>query len=51
MLPSGTGALGTLESRLVRAALDALVETPADALSLREIAQDLGVSHQAPYVH
>ncbi len=51
MLRSGTGPLGTLERRLVRAALDALVEIPADALSLRQIAQDLGVSHQAPYVH
>jgi AcrR family transcriptional regulator len=43
--------LGTLDRRLVHAALDALAETPADALSLRQIAQDLGVSHQAPYVH
>lgn len=40
-----------LDERLLRAALDALADTPAEALSLRRIAQDLGVSHQAPYVH
>jgi len=48
---SGTETLDTLDRRLVQAALDALADTPADALSLRQIAQDLGVSHQAPYVH
>jgi len=40
-----------LDIRLVQAALDALRDTPADSLSLRRIAQELGVSHQAPYVH
>ncbi len=43
--------LDTLATRLVHAALDALAYTPANGLSLRRIAQDLGVSHQAPYVH
>lgn len=33
------------------AALEALADTPGDALSLRLIAKELDVSHQAPYVH
>lgn len=40
-----------LESRLLRAALTELAHGPAERLSVRRIAQDLGVSHQAPYVH
>lgn len=40
-----------LAARLLRAALDRLADTPADQLSLRRVAQDVGVSHQAPYVH
>ena len=40
-----------LDKRFVCAALEALTHTPAETLSLRRIAQDLGVSHQAPYVH
>src|SRR6187455_2477055 len=40
-----------LESRLLRAALERLADAPAEQLSLRQVAQDLGVSHQAPYVH
>jgi AcrR family transcriptional regulator len=40
-----------LESRLLRTALKELADAPAEQLSLRRIAQDLGVSHQAPYVH
>src|SRR6476660_10464370 len=40
-----------LEARLLQAALDRLANTPAEQLSLRQVAQDLGVSHQAPYVH
>jgi AcrR family transcriptional regulator len=40
-----------LEARLLQAALDRLADTPAEQLSLRQVAQDLGVSHQAPYVH
>lgn len=50
-MPRDGETLGTLDRRLVDAALDALADTPAEALSLRQIAQDLGVSHQAPYVH
>ena len=40
-----------LEPKLLRAALERLADEPAERLSLRQIAQDLGVSHQAPYVH
>jgi AcrR family transcriptional regulator len=40
-----------LGPRLLRSALNQLVDTPAEQLSLRRIAQHLGVSHQAPYVH
>ena len=40
-----------LESKLLRAALERLADEPVERLSLRQIAQDLGVSHQAPYVH
>ena len=40
-----------LEARLLQATLDRLADTPADQLSLRQVAQDLGVSHQAPYVY
>jgi AcrR family transcriptional regulator len=40
-----------LESRLLRAALKELADAPAEQLSLRRVAQALGVSHQAPYVH
>lgn len=40
-----------LEDRLLQAALARLADAPAEQLSLRRIAQDLGVSHQAPYVH
>ena len=40
-----------LEARLLRAALKRLIDAPAEHLSLRQVAQELGVSHQAPYVH
>lgn len=40
-----------LDQRLLFAALDRLAEVPAEQLSMRQIAQGLGVSHQAPYVH
>lgn len=40
-----------LEARLVEAALRVLADVPAEELSLRRVAQALGVSHQAPYVH
>jgi AcrR family transcriptional regulator len=41
----------SLDARLVGAALEALAGMPAEALSLRKVARDIGVSHQAPYVH
>jgi AcrR family transcriptional regulator len=40
-----------LEEQLVRSALAFLAEEPAERLSIRRVAQDVGVSHQAPYVH
>lgn len=40
-----------LEQRLVHAALQRLASTPAERLSIRQVASDVGVSHQAPYVH
>lgn len=40
-----------LDQRLLQAALDRLAEGPAEQLSMRKIAEELGVSHQAPYVH
>jgi len=40
-----------LAERLVQVALDLLRTQPAERLSLRRVAQQLGVSHQAPYVH
>lgn len=40
-----------LEERLLAVALDLLRTEPAERLSLRRVAQELGVSHQAPYVH
>ena len=44
-------ASGTLDERLVERALRMLTDHPAEHLSLRRVAQELGVSHQAPYVH
>jgi AcrR family transcriptional regulator len=40
-----------LKRRLVGAALDELAGTPASKLSVRRVADRVGVSHQAPYVH
>lgn len=40
-----------LDLRLLQAALQRLACAPAEQLSLRKVAQDLDVSHQAPYVH
>lgn len=40
-----------LDERLVGVALDMLRTEPAEQLSLRRVAQHVGVSHQAPYVH
>jgi AcrR family transcriptional regulator len=44
-------ASGTLDERLVETALQMLMDHPAEHLSLRRVADELGVSHQAPYVH
>ena len=44
-------ASGTLDERLVETALLMLTDQPAEHLSLRRVAGELGVSHQAPYVH
>ena len=41
----------SLDRRLVEAALDQLRSAPVGQLSLRQVAQQVGVSHQAPYVH
>lgn len=49
--PAVQTASGTLDERLVEAALRLLETEPAEHLSLRRVAQELGVSHQAPYVH
>jgi AcrR family transcriptional regulator len=46
----GTGE-GRLKERLLQAALEHLSDRPVEHLSMRQVAQDLGVSHQAPYVH
>lgn len=45
---SGPEALGM---RLVEVTLDMLRTAPVDQLSLRRVAEQVGVSHQAPYVH
>ncbi|MCZ1071234.1 TetR/AcrR family transcriptional regulator [Rhodococcus sp. A5(2022)] len=41
----------SLDERLLQTALEQLREEPAERLSLRRVAQQLDVSHQAPYVH
>jgi AcrR family transcriptional regulator len=51
LMGSASGDQDRLESRLVRAALERLADAPAEQLSLRRVAQEIGVSHQAPYVH
>jgi AcrR family transcriptional regulator len=40
-----------LKGRLITAALGLLDSQPAEQLSIRQVAQRVGVSHQAPYVH
>jgi AcrR family transcriptional regulator len=40
----------SLEARLLEAARRALVHEPAERLSLRQVAREVGVSHQAPYI-
>lgn len=44
-------APGSLEMRLVDVSLQLLRTAPVDQLSLRRVAEQVGVSHQAPYVH
>ena len=41
----------SLGIRLVEATLQMLRAAPVDQLSLRRVAEQVGVSHQAPYVH
>ena len=45
------GVRSELGDQLLRAALAMLAHEPAELLSLRRVAQTVGVSHQAPYVH
>ncbi len=40
-----------LTERLITTALELLDTQPAEKLSIREVAQRVGVSHQGPYVH
>jgi len=42
---------GDLKDALISSARKILIEQGADALSLRAIASDVGVSHMAPYAH
>ncbi|TQM57984.1 TetR/AcrR family transcriptional regulator [Humibacillus xanthopallidus] len=51
MADTASEAEDRLESRLLRAALKELADAPVEQLSMRHVAQSLGVSHQAPYVH
>ncbi len=41
----------SVRMRLVEVALDHLRAAPVEQLSLRKVAHEVGVSHQAPYVH
>lgn len=51
MIDSVNAAPGSVQMRLVEVALDHLRQAPVEQLSLRQVAQEVGVSHQAPYVH
>lgn len=51
LVASDAGVGSGLDDQLLRAALDSLAQEPAERLSLRRVAQTVGVSHQAPYVH
>lgn len=44
-------AVAPLGMRLVETTLEMLREGPVEQLSLRRVAEQAGVSHQAPYVH
>jgi AcrR family transcriptional regulator len=51
-LPDGADwAPGGLEAQLVHAALVRLESVSAEQLSMRKLAAEIGVSHQAPYTH
>ncbi len=50
-IAAGGGVDSGLDDQLLRVALDILAYEPAERLSLRRVAQTVGVSHQAPYVH
>lgn len=49
--PADRPAEESLGLRLVEVALQMLRTAPVDQLSLRRVAEQVGVSHQAPYVH
>ena len=52
MVPVGADwAPGSLEAQLVDAALSRLETEAAERLSIRKLAAEIGVSHQAPYTH
>jgi AcrR family transcriptional regulator len=51
MVGSGSAEDARLDERLLQAALQRLSDQTSAQLSMRQVAQDLGVSHQAPYVH
>ena len=42
---------GDVRPRLVEAAVNALRTQPLESVSLRKLAQSIGVSHNAPYMH
>lgn len=51
-VPDGADwAPGSLEAKLVLAALERLEAVSAEQLSMRKLAAAIGVSHQAPYTH
>lgn len=47
----GPRSADSLGMRLVEVTLELLREKPVDQISLRRVAEQVGVSHQAPYVH
>jgi AcrR family transcriptional regulator len=42
---------GNVRSAIMQAAIDALKSQSLEAVSLRKLAQAIGVSHNAPYMH
>jgi AcrR family transcriptional regulator len=51
MVGSESAEEARLDERLLQAALRRLSNQSSAQLSMRQVAHDLGVSHQAPYVH